>query len=58
MGYPAVGIFTSAGRWDAKPGQSLEPLSLPPLDRWWPELPGQTAEPDPIVSSRVVEAGK
>jgi L-ascorbate metabolism protein UlaG (beta-lactamase superfamily) len=35
-----------------KPGQSIEPLALPPLDKWWPQLPGKTAEEDPIVSSR------
>jgi L-ascorbate metabolism protein UlaG (beta-lactamase superfamily) len=34
-----------------KPGQSIEPLALPPLPKWWPELPGKTAEEDPIVSS-------
>ena len=34
-----------------KPGQSIEPLSLPPLEHWWPQLPGNTAEQDPIVSS-------
>ena len=34
-----------------KPGQSLEPLALPLQARWWPELPGNAAEQDPIVSS-------
>ena len=34
-----------------KPGQSIEPLALPPLEHWWPQLPGKTAEEDPIVSS-------
>jgi len=34
-----------------KPGQSIEPLALPPLVRWWPNLPGHTAEQDPIISS-------
>jgi len=33
------------------PGQSIEPEALPPLTRWWPRLPGKTAEEDPIVSS-------
>jgi L-ascorbate metabolism protein UlaG (beta-lactamase superfamily) len=34
-----------------RPGQSIEPLALPPLPRWWPALPGKTAREDPIVSS-------
>jgi L-ascorbate metabolism protein UlaG (beta-lactamase superfamily) len=34
-----------------RPGQSIEPASLPPLVRWWPNLPWQTAEEDPIHSS-------
>ena len=33
------------------PGQSIEPLGLPPLPQWWPKLPGKNAEEDPIVSS-------
>jgi L-ascorbate metabolism protein UlaG (beta-lactamase superfamily) len=35
-----------------KPGQSIEPLALPPPQKWWPQLPGKTVEEDPIVSSR------
>lgn len=34
-----------------KPGQTIEPLASQPTDRWWPALPGQTAESDPIISS-------
>lgn len=34
-----------------KPGQSVEPLDTPAVERWWPELPWQTAEEAPIVSS-------
>jgi L-ascorbate metabolism protein UlaG (beta-lactamase superfamily) len=34
-----------------KPGQSFEPLTDPPDEAWWPALPGNTAEEDPIVSS-------
>ena len=34
-----------------KPGQSLEPSNPPPPGRWWPELPWQTVEEHPIVSS-------
>ncbi len=36
-----------------KPGQSIEPDSPPPFERWWPEVPWQTAEEDPIVSTKV-----
>jgi len=35
-----------------KPGQSIEPLALPPSEKWWPQLPSKTAAEDPIVSSR------
>ena len=34
-----------------KPGQSIEPASPLPVERWWPQLPWQTAEEHPIVSS-------
>ncbi len=34
-----------------KPGQSVEPLDPPAVERWWPEQPWQTAEEAPIVSS-------
>jgi L-ascorbate metabolism protein UlaG (beta-lactamase superfamily) len=34
-----------------RPGQSVEPASPPPLERWWPSLPWQTAAEHPIVSS-------
>jgi len=34
-----------------RPGQSIEPQALPPLEHWWPQLPGNTVENDPIVSS-------
>ncbi|NMO17216.1 hypothetical protein HPC49_13135 [Pyxidicoccus fallax] len=36
-----------------KPGQSFEPEALPEFVRWWPELPWQTAEQNPIVASQV-----
>lgn len=35
-----------------RPGQSVEPATPPPFERWWPELPWQTAEQRPIVSSQ------
>ena len=40
-----------------KPGESVEPAAPPALVRWWPDLPGQTAEQDPIVSSKMDGAG-
>ena len=36
-----------------RPGESLEPASLPPNTRWWPDLPWETAEQHPIVATRV-----
>jgi L-ascorbate metabolism protein UlaG (beta-lactamase superfamily) len=36
-----------------RPGQSFEPDAPPPVERWWPELPWQTAQEHPIVSSQV-----
>jgi L-ascorbate metabolism protein UlaG (beta-lactamase superfamily) len=54
---PADRVLAAAARAGVttavpKPGQSIEPLALPPFDKWWPQLPGKTAEEDPIVSSR------
>lgn len=36
-----------------KPGQSVEPEVTRVLDQWWPEVPWQTAEQDPIETTRV-----
>jgi len=36
-----------------RPGESFEPSSPPPVRRWWPELPWNTAEQDPIVSTQL-----
>ena len=36
-----------------RPGQSVEPTNAPAVERWWPELPWQTAEEAPVVSSGV-----
>ena len=38
------------------PGQSIEPEALPPVERWWPELPWRRAEEDPIRSTGMGEA--
>ncbi len=35
-----------------QPGQSIDPTAPLPINRWWPELPWQTAEEHPVVSSR------
>jgi len=34
-----------------RPGESVQPGAPPELTRWWPELPYETAEVAPIVSS-------
>ncbi|WP_224246966.1 MBL fold metallo-hydrolase [Hyalangium gracile] len=36
-----------------KPGQSVEPSAPPAVERWWPEVPWQTAAQHPIVSTQV-----
>jgi hypothetical protein len=36
-----------------RPGESVEPEQLPPLERWWPDLPWDTAEEHPIVSTKM-----
>jgi L-ascorbate metabolism protein UlaG (beta-lactamase superfamily) len=39
-----------------RPGEMIEPATLPPVTRWWPEVPWQTAEEAPVRSSGVGEA--
>jgi L-ascorbate metabolism protein UlaG (beta-lactamase superfamily) len=36
-----------------RPGESLEPEARPEPSRWWPDIPRQTAEQSPIVSSQL-----
>jgi L-ascorbate metabolism protein UlaG (beta-lactamase superfamily) len=36
-----------------RPGQSFEPAAPPPVERWWPDLPWQTAQEHPVVSTQV-----
>ena len=36
-----------------RPGQSIEPAQAPPLERWWPQLPWQTAAEHPVVATLV-----
>lgn len=55
---PIERVLAEAGRTGARvvvprPGQSLEPLSPPPLERWWPELPWNTGAQDPILSTQL-----
>ena len=38
-----------------KPGQSLEPEDLPALERWWPDVPWETAAEHPIHSTKIDE---
>jgi L-ascorbate metabolism protein UlaG (beta-lactamase superfamily) len=35
-----------------RPGQSVEPEAPPPRERWWPDIPWQTAAEEPIVSTQ------
>lgn len=43
-----AGLLVAAPR----PGQTFEPVVTQPKERWWPALPGKTAEQDPIVSTQ------
>lgn len=36
-----------------RPGGSFEPSAPPKQERWWPEVPWETAEQHPIVSTKV-----
>lgn len=36
-----------------RPGQSIEPEALGPLERWWPDVPGKSAAEDPIVATKM-----
>jgi L-ascorbate metabolism protein UlaG (beta-lactamase superfamily) len=53
---PAERILVAAERAGVslaipRPGESVEPADPPPIERWWPEIPWQTAEEAPVVSS-------
>lgn len=55
---PAERVLAAAAAHDVvvtipRPGQSIEPASLPPLERWWPDVPWKKAEEDPVVSTLV-----
>jgi L-ascorbate metabolism protein UlaG (beta-lactamase superfamily) len=36
-----------------RPGQSVEPLARPALERWWPDVPWRTGAEDPIRATRM-----
>jgi L-ascorbate metabolism protein UlaG (beta-lactamase superfamily) len=36
-----------------RPGQSFEPETAPPVERWWPDVPWQDKDAYPIVSTNV-----
>jgi L-ascorbate metabolism protein UlaG (beta-lactamase superfamily) len=38
-----------------QPGESVEPANPPEITRWWPEIPWQTAEEAPVVSSGLIQ---
>lgn len=53
---PAERLIVEGNRTGAqiaipRPGQSIEPASPTPVERWWPDVPWQTAEEYPIVST-------
>lgn len=55
---PAERVLVAAKRLGVtavfpKPGQSFEPAEPPPFERWWPDLPWETAEQAPIVASQM-----
>lgn len=39
-----------------RPGESVEPEIAPATARWWPKLPFQTAQENPVVSTKVSTA--
>lgn len=42
---------TGAEVYVPKPGESIEPASRPASEKWWPDVPWQTAAEHPVVSS-------
>jgi L-ascorbate metabolism protein UlaG (beta-lactamase superfamily) len=49
VGAAETGVRLSSPR----PGESIEPASASVATRWWPEIPWQTKEQAPVVSSRL-----
>jgi L-ascorbate metabolism protein UlaG (beta-lactamase superfamily) len=55
---PIERVLVAAGRAGVtviapRPGQSVEPTTAPPLERWWPDVPWRTAAETPIVSGQM-----
>lgn len=55
---PVERVLAEAERREARvfvprPGQTFEPASLPPSQRWWPDVPWQTAAEHPIQATLV-----
>ncbi|MCO4772552.1 MAG: MBL fold metallo-hydrolase [Deltaproteobacteria bacterium] len=44
---------TGVATYVPRPGESFEPATVPPLSKWWPEVPWQTVDEHPIVATRV-----
>jgi L-ascorbate metabolism protein UlaG (beta-lactamase superfamily) len=59
---PIERVLAEAGRSGVKvltpkPGESVEPDAPFTVSRWWPTLPWETAEQNPVVSTKVSAAG-
>lgn len=52
---PVERVVAAAGRNTAvvipRPGETIEPDTIPQFQRWWPALPWQTAQETPIVAN-------
>jgi L-ascorbate metabolism protein UlaG (beta-lactamase superfamily) len=58
---PVERVLAAAERADVKvltprPGQSVEPARAPLVQRWWPSLPWEREEQNPVVSTQVSRA--
>ncbi len=49
----AAGAAAGATVIAPRPGQSIEPATPPAIDRWWPDLPWNSADQDPIRATKV-----
>lgn len=58
---PAERVIAEADRTGVpvaipRPGESVDPADGPSVERWWPDLPWQTADEAPVVSSGLSRA--